>query len=177
MFLHMILGVLLFGVSSPETPRTLYNAAPAAASLKGLDAVYVSVQCDALPRPQDGLAGDALRSEVELTLKANGIRVLNRHQWNMAPGKPYLFVRVVGDSVNPNRHGTEYFCTVDVELMQQVMLQRKPGIRSEGVTWSEATTMVLPHDKVRSIAVELQNLATDFARAVEQANPGKAAGL
>ena len=177
MFSHIVFATMMLAASVPGSPRTIYNADPSGASLKGLKAVYVSVQYDAPPQPQYGLAKDDLRSEVELTLKVNGIRTLNRRQWKSAAGKPFLFVHIVGNTLNPNQKEASYFYTLNVELIQQVGLQRKPDVRCEGVTWSEATTIVLPYDKLRTIAVQLQDLAADFSRAVEEANPGGAAGL
>lgn len=177
MFAQIVLATMMLGTSFPGSPRTLYNADPAGASLKGLKSVYVSVQYDAPPQPRYGLSKDDLRSEVELTLKVNGIRALNRREWKRAAGRPFLFVHIVGNTLNPNQRGASYFYTLNVELIQQVGLQRQPNVRCEGVTWSEATTIVLPYDKLRTIAVQLQNLAADFSRAVEEANPGNAAGL
>lgn len=177
MFSHIVVATIMLGTSFPGSPRTLFNADPAGSSLKGLKAVYVSVQYDAPNEPRFGLAKDDLRSEVELTLKVNGIRALNRRQWNSTAGKPFLFVRIVGNTLNPNQREASYFYTLNVELIQQVGLERNPNIRCEGVTWSEATTIVLPYEKLRTIAVEVQNLATDFSRAVEEANPGNPAGL
>jgi len=176
-FSNIILAAVLLGSSFTETPRTMYSARADGASLKGLKSVYVSVQYDAPPQPQYGLAGDDLRSEVELTLRANGIGTLDGPEWKHAAGKPFLFVHIVGNPLDPDRRSASYFFTLNVELIQQVELNRKPHIRCEGVTWSEATTIVLPYDKLRTIAVLLQNLTSDFSRAVEEANPGSSARL
>jgi hypothetical protein len=176
-FAQIVLATMMLGTSFHGSPRSVYNTDPAGASLKGLKAVYVSLQYDAPPQPAYGLAKDDLRSEVELTLKVNGIRPLKEREWNRTAGKPYLFVHIVGNPLNPNQRGASYFYSLSVELIQQVGLQRKPKLRCEGVTWSEAATIVLPHDKLRTIAVQLQNLTSDFSRAVEEANLGNVAGL
>ena len=172
MFSNIILAAVMFGSSFTESPRTMYSTGSGGTSLKGLKAVYVSVQYDAPLQPQYGLARDDLRSEVELTLKANGIRTLNGREWKRTAGEPYLFVRIVGNTLNPDQRSASYFYTLNVELVQQVGLKRKPYVRCEGITWSEATTIVLPHDKLRTVAVQLGNLTSDFSRAVEEANPG-----
>ncbi len=176
-FSHIVFTAVMLGTSLTGSPRTLYNAEPGRASLRGLKNVYVSVQYDAPFEPRYGLAKEDLRSEVELTLKVNGIRALNRREWNSTAGKPFLFVHVVGNTLNPNKREASCFYTVNVELIQQVGLERNPNVRCEGVTWSEATTIVLPYDKLRTIAVQLADLTADFARAVEEANPGSNAGL
>ncbi len=173
MFAHALLGLLLLGSTTAGTPRVLFDAAPSGVSLKGLKAVYVSVRYSAPPEKPYGLSEDDLRSEIELTLNANGIRTLRRPDWNGTAGKPYLFVSVLGNKIDARGPDTSFFYTVNLELIQQVTLDRSPRMRCDGVTWSEGTTMVLPHDRLRTVAGELGTLASDFSLAVQEANSGR----
>jgi hypothetical protein len=68
---------------------------------------------------------------------------------------------------------TTFFYTVTLELIQQVSLDRSPRLRCDGITWSEGTTVVLPHDKLRTIAEQLGSLVSDFSLAVHEANSGR----
>ena len=173
MFSHIILGLFLFGSTTAGTARMLFDTSPEGASLKGLKAVHVSVRYNAPPEKPYGLSEADLRSEVELTLNANGIRTRKEREWKGAGGQPYLFVHVVGNTLDAHMKDTTFFYTVTLELIQHVSLDRGPRLRCDGITWSEGTTVVLPHDKLRTIAEQLGSLTSDFSLAVQKANSGR----
>lgn len=173
MFAHIILGMVLLGSTTAGTAHMLFGAAPSGVSLRGVKGVYVSVRYNAPPEKPYGLTEDDLRSEVELTLKANGIRTLKSREWKEAAGKPYLFVHIVGNTLDAHSRDRTFFYTVTLDLIQQVALDRSPRLRCDGVTWSEGTTLVLPLDKLRTIAEQVGTLTSDFSLAVQEANSGR----
>ena len=142
--LIMTLATFLTGSVAAGAPRILFHAAPDGRSLKGLEAVYVEVRYNAPPEHPYGLSEAGLRSEVELTLKANGIRTLRTPEWRGAAGKPYLSVNVVGNTLDARLNDTTFFYTLTFDLVQQVHLDRHPGLLCDGVTWSEGTTLRPP---------------------------------
>lgn len=171
MIANLVLGMFLLGSTTAGSARILLDTAPAEASLRGLKAVYVSVRYNAPPEMRYGLGEAELRSEVKLTLNASGVRTLKSERWKKEAGKPYLCVHVVGNTLDARSHDTTFFYTVTLELVQQVALGRDPRLRCPGVTWSEGTTLVLPRDRLRTVAEQLGSLAADFSRAVQEANP------
>ena len=171
--LVMTLAMLLPGSAAAGAPHVLFHAAPDGRSLRGLDAVYVAVRCSAPYERPYGLSEAGLRSEVELVLNANGIRTLRRPEWRETSGRPYLSVNVVGNTLNAQLNDTTFFYTLTLELVQQVQLHRTPALLCDGVTWSEGTTIVLPRDRLRTVAEQVGTLAADFSQAVMEANAGR----
>jgi len=172
MLAHMVLGATLIGSATAGSPRTLFRSSDSGTSLKGIRAVPVSVRYNGPPEEMYGLSEGNLAADVALALKAGGIRAPHAGRGAPAANRPYLFAHIVGDTVGGNARDGLLFYTVTLELIQDVALGRDPRLRCEGVTWSEASTVVLPRGRLRTVAEELEALATDFALAVQQANSG-----
>jgi len=167
MLTHVVLGAALFGSVTAGSPRTLFGSSETGTSLRGLASVPVSVRYNGPPEGIYGLTERDLAADIALTLKAGGVRT-DRPRGKVAD--PYLFAHIVGNTTG-NGDGLMFY-TVTLELIQDVALRRDPHLRCEGVTWSEGTTIVLPRGRLRTIAEELEALASDFTLAVQQANSG-----
>jgi hypothetical protein len=173
MLTHFVVAAVLGGSTVIGPARMLFDSSPSGASLRGVHAVYVSVRCNAPQEQHYGLTESDLQREVTLMLGANGIRTLTRREWKRTAGSPYLFVNVVGNTLDARPEDTTLFYTVTLELVQRVALDRSPRLRCDGITWSEGTTAVLPGNRLRTVAEQLGTLVSDFSLAVQEANSGK----
>ena len=169
MLAYVLLGATLIGSATAGSPRTLFRSSDSGTSLKGLTSVPVSVRYSGPPEGMYGLSEGELAADVALALNAGGIRTPRVAQ---SGAGSYLFAHVVGDTVGGKERDGLLFYTVTLELIQEVALGRNPRLRCEGVTWSEGTTVVLPRGRLRTVAEELEALASDFSLAVQQANSG-----
>ncbi|HTO93606.1 MAG TPA: hypothetical protein VMM80_04515 [Bacteroidota bacterium] len=172
MLAHVVLGAALIGSATAGSPRTLFRASDSGTSLRGLTSVPVSVRYNGPPEAPYGLSESELAEDVALALKAGGLRTPRAERGAPATSRPYLFAHIVGDTVGGKGRDGLLFYTVTLELIQNVALGRNPRLRCEGVTWSEGTTVVLPRARLRTVAEQLESLASDFSLAVQQANSG-----
>jgi len=79
-----------------------------------------------------GVTTEDLKQAIENRLRARGIKVLSREEWLHTPGRPVLCLTV-------NTHeGERYVFAYDVsmQLLQVVMMEANPQIKSSSVTWS-----------------------------------------
>jgi hypothetical protein len=140
-------------------------------SLRGLRGVYVDVHYVGNRDPVEGLSEEQIASEVALRLNVAGIAPLSEEKWSRTPGKPYLYVDVVGTpltTVDQQRTGYDYVCSID--LIQQVSLERMPEMTVEGCTWSRGSSVVVPQHDLSLVRTLIGNLASMFTESVQSAN-------
>jgi hypothetical protein len=109
-----------------------------------------------------GLTVTDLQTDVELKLVRAGIRVLAHEEWQVAPGRPWLYV-----SVNTIKHLGSYFFSIDVQLKQDVSLPRYPSIITSSATWEVGSigyvqTESLPAKIRDSVSSYLDNFISDY---------------
>jgi len=95
-------------------------------SLKGIDGVQVVIDLTDTGKVSD-LDKYTIRTDVELKLRAAGLRVLSEEEEAKAPGSPYLYLNV-------NLVGTA--AAVEIQLMQTARLVRNDEV-AVGATWSQ----------------------------------------
>ncbi len=142
-------------------------------SLRGLKGVHVVVRYEAPPEARYGLTEAGLKAAVEARLAADNLTVLDEETWRTTEGAPYLFINVVGtavDSLRGSRSGFVYSFTAD--LIQRVALDRMPSLSTDGATWSQGYVLVVPGSELRSVTLQISDVAHDFAESVRQANSG-----
>ena len=143
-------------------------------SLAGLNGVYVTVQFDAPIEPQYGVSEVALRSALELRLKANDIHILNEEEWSSSARKPYLCLTVKGSKLGSNTKDPEFLFAWGLDLIQTVRILDEPKLESKASTWTQQYSAVLPEHALRNIAVRVSALALEFANAMKTAKEGEA---
>jgi hypothetical protein len=103
------------------------------ASLKGLKGVGVVIEHIDSDGQAMGLSESDIRTDVELSLRVTGMKVLPTEEMVREPGAPYLYVVVL--ALPPIPSGTSAF-TVVITLNQSIVLERKvPGDSEEPQTW------------------------------------------
>jgi hypothetical protein len=99
-------------------------------SLKGLDGVGVLVEDMSPDAVKGGLTKAAIQTDVELTLRRAGIRVLSFVEEVKAPGQPYLYVNISATTGGCGPY------SLSIELHQKVQLARNPDLSTSAATWS-----------------------------------------
>ena len=75
-----------------------------------------------------------MQADSEAQLKEAGIRVLNESEWQTAPGRPWLFVRV--RTMRLTSRTPVYAYVISLDLMQRTMLACDPSIHAVAMTWT-----------------------------------------
>lgn len=117
------------GIDSPETRATI-------AHIQGVHVIIEDYQQNIAKHKKllarAGLEKESLQGAVEARLKAGGIKVLNRDEWLKTPGRPLLCITI-------NTHEAEkfkYAFDVNIQLMQVIVLEANPQLKSMSPTWS-----------------------------------------
>jgi hypothetical protein len=136
-------------------------------SLYGLPGVYVLVESLNLDMEKDGLTKDQLRMEVESQLRNAGIRVLTREEKLKTAGNPQLYV-----NVNLLKSSSPFACpySVEISLEQEVVLVRKPNMRTVATTWSQGSVGIVGIANLRTIRETVRGGVDHFIHEYVAAN-------
>ncbi len=142
-------------------------------SLRGLQAVYLSVHRTGVGPRSAGLSDDEVWGEILARLQFAGIRVLTEEKWAHAEGRPYLYVDLADTALGPRGRRTQgHVYTCSLNLMQEMRMVRAPGNVVDACTWSRGATVVVPSKDVAPMRILVDRLAAEFASAVKAANRG-----
>jgi len=160
----MALAFMLVHVSPAlsDTPRER-------ATLAGLAGVGVVVEPMTPAAEKDGLTTSTLQTAIELKLRQEGIRVLTSGERLVAPGNPYLYLRV---GTMKSDEVEVYVYTITLELLQEVRLSRNPAITSWAATWSAPGKIgIIGFRKLPSVRESVRGIVDQFLNAYLAANP------
>jgi len=121
------LTILLIGVFS--SPVRADDDAVTRPTLKGIDAVTVVIETLPNVAKKLGLTKEMIQTDVESKLRLAGIRVVTEKEALKLPGQPYFYVNI-------NLSGDAAAANIDVELRQNVLLQRTFEDAVSVPTWS-----------------------------------------
>jgi hypothetical protein len=137
-------------------------------SLKGISGVHVVIRYRGPVDTTRGLTTEQLKSDVELRLIADNVRVLSDQEWQNTAGEPYLYVDVIGLQLQGNNEKwPDYAFAFSVNLIQTVSTLQRPPTRVEGCTWTESDLAVVSRDRLRVVAIRVSDLVRDFATALK----------
>jgi len=135
-------------------------------SLRGLKGVHVLVA--KLPPDFEGnLTREQIQTDVELKLRLVGIKVVSEKEQFSMPGRPYLYVTVCG--VKTFTEGVAW--QIDIQLSQDVYLERDPKISVDATTWSVGRGGFLGKMKIEEIRNEVKDLVDQFINDYLSVNP------
>jgi hypothetical protein len=148
-------------------------------SLKGLNAVAVSVQPIGAPAERDGLAQAQLQAIVETRLRQAGVRLLGPEEQLKRLRRPGLSVQVTTARLDT----AEYIYSVRVELVQWVASLDDPtllvtaAIPVPATTWSAPSVLgITPAETLkRDVEAALPPMVDQFVDAFRKANPRETA--
>ena len=139
------------------------------ATLAGLTGVGVVVEAMDPDAEKDGLTTSTLRTEVELKLRQAAIRVLTEAERAVAPGSPFLYLRVA--TMKSDGVGL-YAVDIDLELTQEVRLTRNPAIISLATTWSAPGWVVIIGSRnLSKVRETVRDVVDQFLNDYLAANP------
>lgn len=119
--LAVLLCLGLPGAAAPQQDDLPIARADEARVLCGLPGVEVLIEQVRPDATRDGLTQDDLRTEVELTLRQSGIRVLTEKEDGETPGNPTLYLNVNCVKVED---APCYAYSQTLELQENVHLER-----------------------------------------------------
>jgi len=139
------------------------------ATLAGLTGVGVVVEAMDPDAEKDGLTTSTLRTEVELKLRQAGIRVLTEAERAVAPGSPFLYLRVA--TMKSDGVGV-YIYNITLELVQEVRLTRNPAITMLATTWRVGGFLgIIQHRNLSQVRESVRDVMDQFLNAYLAANP------
>ena len=139
-------------------------------TLEGVAFIFVLVGDINQPLTQKGLSSGILKTDVELRLRAAGIRVVDWKEAKSLPGRPYLYLRVTGlQHLTKSGSSVGYSASVDLEFRQSVQLSRNNSIILHTSTWHTGGLYSGPTTDVIRQAV--RDLTDEFANAYLMVNP------
>ncbi|HSE84494.1 MAG TPA: hypothetical protein VLB01_08105 [Thermodesulfobacteriota bacterium] len=138
-------------------------------SLKNLQGVEIAVVGVNLPE-EVGLTQVQIKSEVELKLRAEGVRVLTGDEDSRTPGSPSLHVRVhTMDSPDQDL----YVYSIRVELRQWATMLRDWEIKIYVPTWSTEVMGITGTANVKTTVLDaVRESIGRFTKAYRGVNPG-----
>ena len=136
------------------------NSEPNRASLRGLQGVKVLIE-DLIPEVErSGLTKDQLQSLVETKLRKAGIKALTQEECLAAPGEPYLYVNI---NLNTGKAGDDvYAFSIDIGVIQNVLLRRDPRQKTYAVTWSTGGVGSIEKEFLNRLRDSVEDLVNIF---------------
>ncbi|MGO9641717.1 MAG: hypothetical protein ACLP1Y_10475 [Candidatus Acidiferrales bacterium] len=133
-------------------------------TLKGIRTVYVLIEDLPDGAKVLGLSGDAIQTDVELRLRLAGIHVVTQEEGLKLPGAPHLYVNV-------NLTDDARALGIDVQLAQNVLLERNSLFVPSAATWSKGFTGENPTAQI--IRDRIKDLVDMFLNDWLSVNPKK----
>ena len=129
-------------------------------SLRRLPGVEVIVETFLAEEEAAGFSRDAIRTNVELVLQANGVRILSGAERLQTSSAPFLYVKV-----NPLKHSNaETYClAIEVELHQAVSLTNRPEQRMSARTWNRVQVAMIGEQITGRVTEVVEPLVKQFA--------------
>ncbi|GEM_PF-314141 len=136
-------------------------------TLRGLEGGLIIIE-ELRPEAEvHGLTRQQIKTDVELSLRRNGIRVLTKEEITERQGMPQIYV-----NVNPVISGRFVAYDISLELRQNVILFRdQTKVVFGATTWREGTTGILNLSNIRDIREEVKGLVDMFSDDFLAVNP------
>jgi hypothetical protein len=162
LFAGLCAGVLVSGVKAGDKAQK--------SSLTGLRGVHVVLERIDPQLNTAILETRSVERDIEVTLAAAGINVLDKDEMLQTPGMPYLYI-----NLNTAKSGIVYAYHIQIELKQGAYLERDPNIFVTATTWSgNGLTGMVAMSEVDTMRNRLDDSVAEFIRAYLSANQPEA---
>ncbi len=158
-------------VASLASPSLALDSGPNRQTLRGLRGVKVLVEELGPDIERLGLTKSQLTEDTEAKLRKAGIKVLTQEECLETPGEPYLYVNMNINTGKPSDDRCSY--SIDVGVIQDVMLQRDPEMKSYGITWSTGGVGIIEKALVGRLRASVEGMVGLFVEAFYSVNPKK----
>jgi hypothetical protein len=168
----LILWIVVACAFASFAPLALaLDSEPNRQTLRGLQGVKVLVEDLGSDIERLGLTKSQLTADTEVKLRKAGIKVLTQEECLEAPGEPYLYVNI---NINTGKPGDDkYSYSIDIGVIQNVLLQRDPRMKSYSVTWSTGGVGVIEKEFVGRLRASVDEVVNLFVAAFYSVNPKK----
>ena len=168
----MILCVAVaWAIAAFVSPTLALDSEPNRQTLRGLQGVKVLIEDLGSDIERLGLIKNQLQMDLEAKLRKAGIKVLTQEECYKTPGEPYLYLNI---NVNTGKLGDEkYSYSIDIGVIQNVLLQRDPRMKSYSVTWSTGGVGTIEKEFVGRLQESVDELVKIFVNAFFSVNPKK----
>src|SRR5215467_4255059 len=129
-------------------------------SLRRLPGVEVIVETFLSEEEAAGFSREAIRTDAELVLRSNGVKILSASERLQTPSAPLLYVKV-----NPLKHSTAatYCLAIEVELHQTVSLMNRPEQQMSARTWNRVQVAIIGEQITGRVTEVVEPLIKQFA--------------
>ena len=166
-----LLLIFLFTLSLSTSSLFALNTEINRATLRGLKGVRVLIEDLPPEAEQAGLTKNQLQNDVESKLQGAGIKTLSQEECFKTPGEPYFYINV---NVNATKNeGELYAYSIDIGLVQNVILERDPKQTGYAVTWSTGGLGLLGKKQLNQIRDSVEDMVLIFVKAFLSVNPRK----
>jgi hypothetical protein len=160
--------VILLAIVAFACPAFALDSEPNRQTLRGLQGVKVLIEDLGSDIERLGLIKSELQTAVEATLRKGGIKVLTQEECYKTPGEPYLYLNI---NINTGKLGDDkYSYSIDIGVIQNVLLQRDPRMKSYSVTWSTGGVGVIEKEFVGRLRESADELVKIFVKAFLSVN-------
>jgi hypothetical protein len=167
----IICAVLAWVIAAFGPSAFALDLEPNRQTLRGLQGVKVLIEDLGSDIERLGLIKNQLQTDVEAGLRKAGIRVLTQEECYKTPGEPYLYVNI---NINTGKPGdAKYPYSIDIGVIQDVLLQRDTRTQSYGVTWSTGGVGAIEKESVGRLRDSVSELIKIFVNAFFSVNPKK----
>jgi hypothetical protein len=136
-------------------------------TLRGLTGLTVVIEPMNPSAEQDGLTRNQLQVDIEQRLRAAGIRVLTKEEWQKTPGSPYLYINVAALKKD---YGL-YAYAIEVCVNQLVTLIRDQNIREFAETWETREVGTVGTERLLTVRDSVAAHVDEFIRDYFSVNP------
>jgi len=140
-------------------------------TLKGLTGVKVLVEDIAPEVEKAGLAKNKLQADVELKVKKAGIKALTQEEVVKTPGEPYLYINI--NAAVEKTQSNLYLYSIDIALIQNVVLERDPKTTTYAITWSTGGVGLFQKESLKQLGDSVLNIVDFFIEAHQSVNKKK----
>jgi hypothetical protein len=137
-------------------------------TLRGLKGVLVEIESIEPEIEQDGLTKAQIQTDVELKLRLAGIKVLSEEEWQKEKGRPFFYVCA---HVRKYKVLSSYVFNIDIQLNQDVYLERYLNFKIGAPTWSVSCLGIISDlNDIRNVVKDKIDI---FINAYLSVNPKK----
>ena len=150
------------------SPSFALNSEANRSTMKGLVGVRVLVEDFTPEVEKSGLAKDKLQTDIEQRLKSGGVKVLTQEQCLKTPGEPYLYVNI--NTAAGKMEGSPYLYSIDIALIQNVVLERDRKATTYAITWSTGGVGFIEKESLNQVGDTVLNIVDMFIGAYQSVN-------
>jgi len=165
-------GIVLGALTAAVTVLPCAHAGSEIETMRGIKGINVSIDTRIADKVNVSFNKEMIKTYVEALLKNEGITLLSEEAFFAKHGSARLRLNV--QIAKHTKEDTIYAYNIEVELRQNVLLERNRKISFSSPTWEEQVTGIVFRDYVEeTVKDSAKRLLERFLEAYATANPGQ----